>query len=135
AVAARNAARNGVADRLTFLEGDLFAPLPADARFDFILSNPPYVAHGEFEHLAKGVRDFEPRLALDGGADGFAVLGRLLAQAPSDLKPGGHLIVEIGAGQEQEGRARLQQVAGYELGKTVHDSAGHPRVLCARWKP
>jgi release factor glutamine methyltransferase len=135
AVAARNAAKHGVAERITFLEGDLFGPLPAGATFDFILSNPPYVADAEFEQLARDVRDFEPRLALSGGPDGFAVLGRLFEQARGYLKPGGYLLIEIGFAQEEAARARLAALPDYEVGKTVHDAAGHPRVLSIRRQP
>lgn len=135
AVATRNAGKHSLSDRITFLEGDLFAPLAADQRFDFILSNPPYIARAEFEHLDRSVRDFEPRLALDGGVDGFAILDRIFDQARTSLKSGGHLIVEIAFSQEEAARARLESLAGYEVDKTVHDSAGHPRVLCARWQP
>jgi len=135
AVAARNAARHGVADRVAFLEGDLFAPLPPGLAFDFVISNPPYVARHELEQLDRSVRDFEPRLALDGGPDGFAIFDRLVAQAAGYLKPGGHLIVEIGYAQEEAARQRVGGRPEYELGKTIHDHAGHPRVVCARRRP
>jgi release factor glutamine methyltransferase len=143
AVAGRNAERHGVADRIRFLHGDLFSPLASDERFDFILSNPPYIPSGMWSEptptvplaaLASDVRDHEPRLALDGGADGFAVFDRLIAAAPQHLKPGGWLLVEIGADQEEAARARIEGRAGYDLGKTVHDLAGHPRVLRVRWQ-
>jgi release factor glutamine methyltransferase len=135
AVAARNAAAHGVAERIRFLEGDLFAPVPAGEAFDFVLSNPPYIPHGDLAALPAGVRDYEPHRALDGGPDGFAVFDRLVAEAPALLKPGGYLIVEIGAPQERPARARIEAHGGYELGKTVFDSSGHPRVLRARRRP
>lgn len=135
AVAARNAAKHGVADRVRFLEGDLFAPVPAGETFDFILSNPPYIPRGEIRRLPAGVRDYEPHLALDGGPDGYAVLDRLLSGAPAYLKPGGYLIVEIGSPQEAPARQRFQSHAGYELAPTILDYSRHPRVLCARWRP
>jgi release factor glutamine methyltransferase len=132
AVAARNAAKHGVADRIRFLQGDLFGPIPAGEKFDFILSNPPYIPHDEISTLEPGVRDYEPHLALDGGADGFAVFDRLLADAPNYLKPGGFLIVEIHANLETPARQRFAAHPGYELAKTIHDGSGHPRVLLAR---
>src|SRR5262249_8620149 len=101
AVAARNAARHGVADRICFLSGDLFAPLAREATFAFILSNPPYIAHEDIRGLAPGVRDYEPHLALDGGPGGYAVFDRLIDQARRFLLPGGYLIVEIGAPQHE----------------------------------
>jgi release factor glutamine methyltransferase len=132
AVAARNAVKHGVAERIRFLEGDLFAPIPAGERFDLILSNPPYIPHDDIAGLAVGVREYEPHLALDGGVDGYAVFDRLIAGAPERLKPGGYLIVEIGAPQEEAARRRIEAIGVYELGKTILDGSGHPRVLRAR---
>lgn len=132
AVAARNAARHGVAERIRFLQGDLFEPVPGDERFDFVLSNPPYIPSGEITHLPVGVRDYEPHLALDGGSDGFAVFDRIVDQARERLRPSSCLIVEIGSPQEERARERIASFAEFDLGKTIHDHAGHPRVLCAR---
>jgi release factor glutamine methyltransferase len=133
-VAARNAAKHGVAERIRFLQGDLFAPLATDERFDFVLSNPPYIPRDDIAGLAAGVRDFEPHVALDGGQSGLEVLGRLVAGARERLKPGGYLIVEIGAPQEEPARKEILSRDGFDLAKTVLDSAGHPRVLRARWQ-
>ncbi len=146
AVAARNAQRHKVADRIRFLTGDLFAPLSepgapssepgasatGQERFDFILSNPPYIPHEELVNLARGVRDFEPHLALDGGPGGFAVFDRLIAGAVEHLKPDGYLIVEIGSAQEKPARERIAAHQSYDLGETIRDGSGHPRVLRAR---
>jgi release factor glutamine methyltransferase len=132
AVAERNAARHGVAERVRLLAGDLFAPVPDGETFDFVLSNPPYIPYADLAGLPVGVRDYEPHLALDGGPDGFAVFDRIVAGAHGRLVPGGHLIVEIGSPQEGPARARIEAHGGYELAKTVYDSSGHPRVLKAR---
>src|SRR5262249_46515819 len=121
--------RHGAAGRVTFLQGDLFAPVQGP--FDFILSNPPYIPRADLAGLAADVRDYEPMLALDGGPDGFAVLARLFAEAPGRLAPGGYLIVEIGFGQEAEARARAGRL-GWEVAPTVRDGGGVPRVLVAR---
>ena len=123
-VAQRNAAKHNVAERIRFLEGDLFAPLATGETFDFILSNPPYIPTGDIAGLAPGVRDYEPHLALDGGPDGFAVFDRLIAAALDYLQPNGHLIVEIGSPQETAARAKIEAHGGYELSKTRFDSAG-----------
>jgi release factor glutamine methyltransferase len=131
-VARRNADKHKLAERVRFLLGDLFAPLEAEERFDFILSNPPYIPSGQLAALAPEVRDHEPRLALDGGPDGLAVIDRLIAEAPKHLRPGGYLIIEIGYDQEEVVRQRFETHGGYELGKTVLDAAGHPRVLRAK---
>jgi release factor glutamine methyltransferase len=135
AVAERNAAKHGVGGRMRFLTGDVFGPLSADERFDFVLSNPPYIPHDDLARLEPGVRDYEPRLALDGGPDGFAVFERLVSEAPRHLDPGGYLIIEIGSPQEKPARQRIEAHGGYELAKTVQDGSGHPRVLKARLRP
>ena len=132
ALARKNAQRHGVAERIRFLEGDLFAPLPAEERFDFVLSNPPYIPSGDIAGLAIGVRDYEPHAALDGGPDGFAVFDRLVSEAPHRLVAGGYLLVEIGSPQESRGRQRLGQVGELELLATIYDYSRHPRVLAAR---
>ena len=132
AVARRNAEKHGVADRIAFVQGDLFAPLLEKEPFDFAVSNPPYIPTSELPGLPPGVRDYEPRLALDGGSDGYQVFERLIRDAAPLLKPGGWLIVEIGAPQETAARQRLMAHGGYELAATLHDYAGHPRVLKAR---
>jgi release factor glutamine methyltransferase len=134
-LAARNATKHGVAERVKFLEGDLFAPLPEGENFDFVLSNPPYIPRGDIAGLAVGVRDYEPHRALDGGPNGLEVLTRLVQEAPVWLRPGGYLIVEIGAPQEAPARGQIEARKGFELAKTVFDSAGHPRVVRARWRP
>lgn len=130
AVARQNAERHKVADRVRFLHGDLFAPLAADELFELIVSNPPYIRTGDLAGLAVEVREHDPRLALDGGADGLAVIARLAAGAAAHLAPGGQLLVEIGQGQEDDARAALA-AAGWEVGKAVPDHAGLPRVLKA----
>ena len=135
AVAGRNAAKHGVAERIRFLHGDLFGPVPPGEAFDLVLSNPPYIAREEMARLPPGVRDYEPHLALDGGPGGYAVFDRLSEQACERLKPGGWLVVEISALQEGQTRQRLEGRAAYELGPTVRDGSGHPRVLRARRRP
>jgi release factor glutamine methyltransferase len=134
AVARRNASRLGVVERIRFLEGDVFSPVSADERFDFVISNPPYIPREDLDKLPPGVRDYEPRQALDGGPGGFEVLERLVDQARNHLVPGGHLIVEIGAPQEGPARQRLTAYPEYELAGTIHDYSGHPRVLRARYR-
>jgi release factor glutamine methyltransferase len=134
-VAARNAARHGVAERIRFLSGDLFAAVPPSDRFDFVLSNPPYIPHEDLDRLPVGVRQYEPLVALDGGPGGYTVLDRLIAGAKEFLVPGGYLIVEIGAPQEGSARERIARHSGYQLADTIYDGSRHPRVLCAHWVP
>jgi release factor glutamine methyltransferase len=84
-VAQENAARHGVASRLTFLQGDLCAPLPEPV--DLLVANLPYVARSEWADLDPAIREYEPILALDGGPDGLDLIRRFLAQAPGYLRP------------------------------------------------
>jgi len=103
AVAKRNVDDYGLADRVTLFEGDLFAPL-GDARYDVILSNPPYV---DAEALSAFPPEYaaEPRLAHDGGRDGLDAIRRILSGAPAHLTADGVLICEIGRGRRAFERA------------------------------
>jgi release factor glutamine methyltransferase len=129
--ARKNAARHDLTARIEFLEGDLLAPVAGRPAFDVIVSNPPYIATREIESLEAGVKDHEPRLALDGGPDGLAVVTRLIADALPLLKPGAHLILEIGSAQEVAVRERIAAHPEYTLLPTVRDLHGHPRVIHA----
>jgi release factor glutamine methyltransferase len=99
AVARQNAERHGVAERVQFLQGDGFAGVPAGSTFELIISNPPYIAAAELETLQPEVSRHEPRLALDGGADGLDFFRRMAAEAGPFLKAGGRLMLEFGDGQ------------------------------------
>jgi len=99
AVARQNAERHGVAKRVLFLQGDGFAGVPAGSTFELIVSNPPYIAAAELETLQPEVSRHEPRLALDGGADGLDFFRRMAAEAGPFLKAGGRLMLEFGDGQ------------------------------------
>jgi len=129
AVAGTNAQRHGVTDRVTFVQGDLFAPVSQGA-FDLVVSNPPYIARAEFAALDAGVRDFEPRSALDGGIDGLDYYRRIANEVPRALRPGGTVLVEIGLTQEPAVRDLF--AAQLEPGPTFKDRAGRPRVVSAR---
>ena len=122
ALALENARRNGV--RLDVRTGDLFAPLGAQERFDLIVSNPPYLTHAELEAPQLELT-FEPRLALDGGADGLVFYRRIAAEYAAHLAEDGALLVEIGAAQAEAVSALL---GGAEL---MRDLAGRPRALLA----
>jgi release factor glutamine methyltransferase len=119
AVARANAEALGVGSRVTVLEGDLLAPVPAGARFDVVVSNPPYVASAEIPTLSAEVQR-EPRLALDGGVDGLALYRRLVEDARRVLKPGGLLALELGETQGPSVKGLLV-AAGYADVKIVKD--------------
>ncbi|MBT5056110.1 MAG: peptide chain release factor N(5)-glutamine methyltransferase [Gemmatimonadetes bacterium] len=130
AVARRNCERHQVADRLQLVCGDLLTPFAGHACFDLILSNPPYINSSEIETLQAEVRDHEPLLALDGGADGLDVLRRIIDAAPGHLVAGGHLLVEVGYTQAHK-VAELMQAA--DLEPSVHeDLADIPRIVVGR---
>lgn len=98
ALARENAGTLGLTERVEFARSDLLADAPGGP-FDLIAANLPYVPAGEIPTLAREVRDHDPRLALDGGADGLALIGRLIGEAPARLRPGGRLALEIGHDQ------------------------------------
>ncbi len=133
-VARGNAEKLNLDERVEFRQGDLLAPVAEDGPFDLILSNPPYIASSVVPTLEPTVANYEPRLALDGGPDGLRVVSRLIAQAVPLLKPGGHLILEIGSDQEASVRGLVEAQPGLSLSPTIRDSGNHPRVIHASKK-
>ena len=129
AVANGNAAKHDVAERIEFVESDLFDTLEGQAEFDLILSNPPYVAAEEMATLEAGVREYEPHLALDGGVQGTEVIERLIPQAVERLRPGGWLLMEVGPGNAQRVEQLVEAAEGLELRERISDLAGLPRVV------
>ncbi|MGN6328703.1 MAG: peptide chain release factor N(5)-glutamine methyltransferase [Rhodanobacter sp.] len=128
AVAARNAARLGIGN-VVFAQGDWMAPL-GDARFELIVSNPPYIEAGD-AHLARGDLRFEPPTALASGNDGLDDIRRIVATARQHLLPGGWLLFEHGWNQGDAARALLEQ-AGYTDVFTAQDLEQRDRVSGAR---
>lgn len=131
AVAADNAARLGVAERVRTVLSDLMAALPIEERFDFVVSNPPYVSEAELAALAPDVRRHEPRLALVAGQRGTEVIERLIPQAAERLLAGGSLLLEISPMIEQAVRRLVEAEPRLALGPTIKDLAGRPRVVQA----
>ncbi|RMH08250.1 MAG: peptide chain release factor N(5)-glutamine methyltransferase [Nitrospirae bacterium] len=132
-IARDNAVRFGVDQRLTFALGDLLEPfrqMGLEGRLSAITANPPYIPTDELLTLPKDVREFEPRQALDGGADGLAVSRRLLKQALTFLRPGGMLVLEIGEGQMNQLCQELEAFPDYALCGIRRDPSGIERVLC-----
>jgi release factor glutamine methyltransferase len=130
-----NASNNDVAGRIAFYHGDLLEPLRGlglEQRIDAVLSNPPYIARDDLAGLEPEVRDHEPLAALTPGPDPLAVHARLAREAPPFLRPGGHLVVEFGQGQEQALRALYRGTPGVEVLEIRPDLAGIPRILVAR---
>jgi release factor glutamine methyltransferase len=126
AVAHDNAMANGVGDRLTLVQGQWFSPVQGG--FDVIASNPPYIETATIAGLDVEVRAHDPHMALDGGADGLDCYRAIAAGAALHVNVGGHVVVEIGAGQAQD-VATIFQHAGYALAGQHMDLGGHVRVL------
>ncbi len=127
AIAMKNAARHGFAERVEVRTGDLFAPIDREReRFDLIVSNPPYIASAVIATLSAEVRG-EPRMALDGGPDGLQFYDRICGAARDYLLPGGGLVVEHGYDQADAVRERFER-AGFAEVTLVHDLGKHPRV-------
>ena len=129
ALAARNAERLGLADRIRLAEGDLFEPV-AGERFDLVVSNPPYLALGEASGLAPELAH-EPERALFSGPSGFEVLDRLVAAAPAALTPGGWLALETAPDQAEPVRTACER-QGLVEAAVVRDLGGRARVVIAR---
>ncbi len=133
AVARRNVAEHDVARQVKFVHADLLNPFAVapEGSFDAVVSNPPYVPDGAIEALEPEVSRYEPRLALAAGIDGLTYYRRLLSAAPVLLKPGGHLIVELGYGQATAVR-KLAETTGLSVLRCRKDDAGIERVLILR---
>jgi len=133
AAARDNAARLDLASRVDLVRGDWTAGL-ADAAFDLVVANPPYIATGEIASLAPEVRRYDPRVALDGGPDGLAAYRVLAPEILRVLRPGGLFAVEIGSGQRLAVEA-LFEAAGAQEVRTHRDLGGRDRVVAGRKKP
>ena len=127
AAAQRNVKRHGVSGRVRLMRGNVLTPRPSPV--DLIVSNPPYIPTSDCAALPASVRNHEPRLALDGGSNGLEIVRQLLVQAPAVLKPGGGLLIEIGANQG-EAASHLARTFFPRAEVCVHpDLAGRDRVL------
>ncbi|MHC4201712.1 MAG: peptide chain release factor N(5)-glutamine methyltransferase [Planctomycetota bacterium] len=134
ALARENAAKLDLAERITFLEGDLFDALDEDAGaepFDMVVANLPYIPTGDFAGLSPEVRDHEPRAALDGGADGLEVIRRAVESASACIAPGAWLLMEVGEGQADE-VPKLLGAAGLAAERPIRDPGGVDRIVQGR---
>ena len=129
-VARRNAAQLGLADRAEFVASNYGTAI--NGRFDLVVSNPPYVATPQIATLDRDVRDHDPHLALDGGPDGLSAYREIVADAVRLLAPGGHLVLEIGQGQEHDVAQLLTNAELTRVGEPRRDLAGIARVLAAQ---
>jgi release factor glutamine methyltransferase len=134
ALARENAFRLG-AHAVSFSRGDLYDAIPASCGpFDLVVSNPPYIATAEVGELDRDIKDFEPRIALDGGADGLAFVRRIVDAAPARLAKGGTLAIEIGAGEAAD-VVTIFEARGFSRVTVTRDLARIERVVDGVWHP
>jgi release factor glutamine methyltransferase len=129
-LAKENVAKNKVSERIEFLHGDGFAALP-QMQFDLIISNPPYIPTAEIETLQPEVKDFDPRAALDGGADGLDFYRMFAKQAKQFLKSDGKIMLEFGDGQSESIR-QIFEAEKWIVEAIKADYSQRERILIAR---
>lgn len=127
-IARINAARLALGGKVLFRKSDLLA-VYAGEKFDFVISNPPYVGDADADKVQKQVREFEPRIAVFSGAEGMDIYRKLVPQAKEALRPGGWFVAEIGFSEEAKVRELL---AGWAEIQVTPDLQGIPRVVAAR---
>ncbi|MEA2040035.1 MAG: peptide chain release factor N(5)-glutamine methyltransferase, partial [Thermodesulfobacteriota bacterium] len=97
-----NAKKHSVSDRIEFIQGDLWKPLiKRGIKFDLIVSNPPYVAHEDYDNLPPEVRDYEPRQALDGNGEGMSYIKQIITDGQNFMKPGAWMLIEMAPEQTE----------------------------------
>jgi len=133
-VAEENAAKNRARDQIRFLQGDLFQPVPKGETFDLVVSNPPYITREQLSSLMPEVRDYEPRIALDGGKDGLDFFRRALPAVAGYLRSGGWFLAELGAGQDRQVLEIAQKNPELDSLGFAKDLSGINRVFKARKK-
>jgi release factor glutamine methyltransferase len=131
-IAEVNARRHGVAERVKFLDGDLFDPITElGHRFDVIVSNPPYILSKEIANLGREVRDWEPKMALDGGPDGLDCYRQIIGGAHTYLAPEGRVLLEIGEDQGTAVAGLFVPAGRFGAATIFQDYAGKDRVIGA----
>jgi len=132
ATAEANAEALGLSGRVRFARGDWFGAIGGDERFEVIVSNPPYIATGEWDLLPADVRGFEPQHALFSGATGLEALREIVDESPLHLVAGGLLALELAEMRAAEVAGWLEGAHDWSGVSLLDDLAGHPRVLLAR---
>jgi release factor glutamine methyltransferase len=130
-----NAEKHGVTDKIRFIQGNLWDPLlDQDVTFDIILSNPPYIASEEFKGLSPEVRDYEPRLALNGHEDGMTYIQTIISEAPPFMNPGGWIMLEMAPGQTEKSLGLIGKIKDYGEKTRIKDYSHLYRVVMAQRK-
>lgn len=136
-VAASNARRHGVEDRLDLLAGDMTDPLrtyPATApkgALHYLVCNPPYIPDDEWDQVEPNVKDHEPTHALRGGADGLDYVRRLLIDGPTLVRSGGKMLIEVASSRAEKAGLLVRQAPGVENVRVLKDTDGLDRVIVA----
>ena len=128
-VARANAARLQLASRICFQQSDVLDAVSRDGSFDFVVSNPPYVALSEADKVQDVVKKYEPKVAVFAGEHGLDIIRKLIPQAHEALRPGGYLVMEIGYSMSE---AVMKIMDGFDDVHAVPDLAGIPRVVVGR---
>ena len=132
-IAEENAHQHEVSDQITFLHGDLFEALSDEhERFDWIVSNPPYIPSDRIPTLTPDIKEYEPRLAIDGGEDGLNIIRRLIDEAPAFLTATGRLAFEMDDTHSKAVRILIDENTKYVVPDIIKDYAGVERVVVAQ---
>lgn len=131
--AAGNAKRHGLEGRIRFMVGDLFEPVkPLNLSFDFIITNPPYVATEDFDSLPPEVREFEPRIALEGHRNGLFYIEKIIQEAPAFLQTGGWLLMEMDPGQVPVVLNSVNETVSFGEKQVIKDYRRLDRIVMLR---
>jgi len=132
-IAKENARMHGVENCVTFLKGSLFQPVRENVGlFNLVISNPPYIPTVDFKNLQPEVRDFEPRIALDGGEEGLRFYHQIIPQVGRYLAKDGWLMLEVGKGQSDKVEELIESTGGFHPPSIVKDLSGVERVIKAQ---
>lgn len=129
-LAKENARHYEVEDRIKFILSDVFSAIPTDFKFDLIVSNPPYIPTDQIEFLQPEVKDYEPRVAIDGGKDGLSVIKKIAKEGINFIKPGGRLYMEFAFGQADQIKDLFSRL-GWRILSIIPDLQNIPRILVA----
>ena len=132
-VAQLNAEKHGVSERISFMQGDLWEPLTNQGVvFDIVLSNPPYIPSEDYNSLSPEIRNYEPRLALDGHEGGMRYIKRILSEAPAFIISGGWIMLEMGPAQTEKALELVEKTKEYGKKSRIKDYSHRYRVVMAQ---
>jgi release factor glutamine methyltransferase len=133
-IARENAVRHGVINKVSFVQTDLFDGISPNFKFDWVVSNPPYIPTSDLASLPDEIRKYEPIIALDGGTDGLDVIKQIIENAFMFLKPSGYLAIEFGYGQSEDVKRIADEIGRYTDYLIIKDYSEVLRVFCCKLK-